>query len=315
MKINAVATIAAVLGGGWVVWTLLEGVMKILSTTLQKVIGNVNLRFADVAFFTLLIGLVQTIGSIGWHRNRPKSTGRKALAGTCLYGGITTASTLLGPMAYALGADMTAHVFVLSMFVLPGLLIDRVVFHKSPSPHQWAGIVVGVMAAYVMLAPTAEGMRGLPPWLFLSFSMMIVLAIAQGISQFISREKINNGKPNPYFTSPMGRNYYGGLTTSVIAGSIWLVCHLCLYAPLPSLTVIVSGLLTGGIVIIMWVANAHSYSDNKAILGAKKTIMNGCYLGGVTIVGFAVFGQPLTAEKLIGILLFLVSFPLLIKQR
>lgn len=291
-------------GEKWMRWTLAEAGTKTASKILQKVIGAVSTTVAHTFFATLVVGLVQTIGGLAVTRARgtPILTDKESIFGSCLFGFFAVISTVLSFSVFLFGGDMGVNVFIITLSIIPGALIDRFFFGKKLSWREWLGVLVAILAGYSVLGwPSFSGVFAFPLWVWLSFGVACSVAINQGITQKVKK------------VDPFVKNFWGGLTTValclfgvVVLGSAKLLTDFS--RPMQNLWL--AAAICGVIVVGMWSFNLMSYKAGASI-ALKKLVMNGVYLITAMIAGVIIFRETLTIGKLVGVVLFACAFTLM----
>ena len=132
---------------------------------------------------------------------------------------------------------------------------------------------------------------------------MVLVAVNQGITQKIKK------------IDPFVKNFWGGLTTFVLASTALFVRDatnlLIDFSPVMQKLWGVSAVV-GLIVIGMWSFNLMSYKGG-AHIAIKKLVMNGCFLIMAMFFGIVLFGESLTLAKVIGVLFYFFAFSLMDK--
>ncbi len=281
----------------WRVWTLGESLTKITSASLQKMIGLSSSTGVGVALGTFVIGLVQVM--FGWFMRAKSGKSvwdtKRHILFSCLFGAFAFMSTMFGLTAYRLGGEVSVVVFIITLSIIPGAIIDTVFFKHRLSTRQWFGVLIGIVGAYLVLGmPGLSAAAKFPTWALFALGITFTVAINQGFTQRIKG------------IDPMVKNFWGGLTTAVLA--------LCTFAfvGLPSFSdpgfsrvVIFSGAI-GLVVIVMWTCNVNAYKDG-AHIAEKKLMMNGLYLTFAMIVGVLFYKETFTIWKGLGIPAFIVA--------
>ena len=293
-------------GERWMRWTLLEAGTKTASKVLQKVVGNASVTFAHTFLATLVIGLVQTV--TGFVVTRTQKTKlwpeRESVAGACLFGFFAVLSTVFGFGAFYYGGDMGVNTFIITLSIVPGALIDWHFFGKRLVAREWVGIGVAILAGYAILGrPAFQEVLHLPLWVWLSIGTMFTVAVNQGITQKVKK------------IDPFVKNFWGGLTTvalcsiAIIAiGGAKTLVNFSGAAKLLGVSAII-----GVIVVGMWAFNLLSYKGGASI-ALKKLVMNGTYLTTAMVCGTLFFGEPVSLEKGVGVILYLGAFVLMDKN-
>jgi drug/metabolite transporter (DMT)-like permease len=288
----------------WMKWTFLEAVSKTLTKTLSKLIGQLSVIPAHAFLATFVMGLVQTIGGFMMAKTKRVKiiTDAGSIFGACMFGFFATVAGVLGFTVFFLGGDMGVNTFVITLAIVPGALIDVIFFKHSLTPRKWLGVGVAVLAGYSILGwPSLAEVVALPIWVWLSFIMMMSVAINQGITQKIKK------------IDPFVKNFWGGFTTMVLAlaGLLFLgATDLLIEFSRPIPQIWLSSAVIGVIVIGMWSFNLLSYRGGAQI-AIKKLVLNGSYLTMAMVVGILLFGETLTVAKIVGVATYLVAFVLM----
>ncbi len=293
-------------GEKWMRWTLAEAGTKTGSKILQKVIGNISTTVAHTFFATLVVGLVQTIG--GWivtrARGTPILTDKESIFGSCLFGFFAVISTVLSFSVFLLGGDIGVNVFIITLSIIPGALIDRFFFGKKLCWREWLGIGIAIFGGYSVLGwPSLSGVLALPLWVWLSFCVMCSVAINQGITQKVKK------------VDPFVKNFWGGLTTlTLCAIGVVALGSAKLFTDFsrPMQNLWLAAAIGGVIVVGMWSFNLMSYKAGASI-ALKKLVMNGVYLITAMLAGVLLFKESFTIGKMVGIALFVCAFTLMDK--
>ncbi len=158
----------------WMKWTLLESLMKTSSKLLQKVIGLVSTTIGHTFFAVMVVGIVQVMSGFAVVRFKKKEllTDWQSILGSCLFGVGAVICTVLAFCVFLLGGDIGINVFIITLSIIPGALIDRVFFNHKLNKRQWLGILIAIFAGYSILGwpSLAEALR-LPLWVWLSFGI------------------------------------------------------------------------------------------------------------------------------------------------
>jgi len=290
----------------WMKWTILEACTKTASKIFQKVIGRVAVSFNQTLFATFVVGLVQVIGGfiMAETKGRKILTDPVSILGSCLFGFNATVCTVVPFYIFVLDGDMGINTFIITLSIIPGALIDRIFFNYKLSGREWFGIFVAIFAGYSILGwPSPHEFLQMPLWIWLSFIVMLLVAINQGITQKIKK------------IDPFVKNFWGGLTTFILTfiallsvGSLDLVVDFS-----PAMQKLWgASAAVGFIVICMWSYNLMSYKGG-AHIAIKKLVMNGSYLIMAMIFGILIFSESLTFAKVIGVMFYLIAFSLMDK--
>lgn len=289
----------------WMKWAVLEALMKVFATTLHKVTGIISASIGHLLFATAVAGFVQAVVGFVLARTNKKFFAADAvgIAGSLLFGFFAVVSGVLVMSAYLYGGEVGVVVFITTLSIVPGALIDRVFFGYALNTRQWLGIAIAILAGYSILGwPSLHEAFRLPLWVWLALGTMLSLAINQGITQHIKE------------IDPFVKNFWGGLTRFILAA----VAIFIFYPPGASIQylsmqkLIVVSAAVGIIGVGMWSFNLLSYKTGASI-ALKKLVMNGSYLALSLFAGMAFFGEALTVSKVLGVILFVAAFVLMDK--
>jgi len=178
------------MGEKWMKWTILEATMKTSSKIVQKTIGVVSSTFGQVAFATFVVGLVQTIAGYVMAKkyNKKIFTDKGSIAGSIWFGLNAMTMTVLCFAVFLYNGDMGVNTFIITLSIIPGALIDTLFFGHKLNRKEWAGIGIATLAGYSILGwPSLHQAMDLPSWVWLSFIVMMLGAINQGITQKIKK--------------------------------------------------------------------------------------------------------------------------------
>jgi drug/metabolite transporter (DMT)-like permease len=295
------------IGEKWMKWTLAEAGTRTSSKMFQKIIGTICPSFAHTFFAAWVVGLVQIIGGFVMARVCGKKilTDKISILGSCLFGLIAGINTVLPFIIFLLRGDIGINVFIITLAIVPGALIDKFFFGYKLNRVEWFGISIAIFAGYSILNwPSLSEFVKLPLWVWLSTINMFLVAINQGITQKI---KIVN---------PFVKNFWGGLTTCIFAlGGLAVLDALPLITDfsgsMPKLWV--SATITGCIVIGFWSFNLMSYKRGASI-ALKKLVMNSAYLTTAMLLGVLIFKEPFTTAKISGMFFYLIAFCLMDRE-
>lgn len=285
----------------WTGWALAEAGARTSSKIYQKIIGLASPTFAHTFLATFIIGLIQTIGGFVITRLRKKSilTGRRNLLGAVLFGFNAAIITVLPFTVFLLGGDIGINTFISTLSIIPGALIDVFFFKYKMKMREWLGVLIAVFAGYTILGwPSLKEFLALPLWVWLSFVIMILAAVNQGITQAIKG------------IDPFVKNFWGGLVTVVFAFfGLAVLNSLDLFFDfsLPALKFWFSSAVTGFIVVCLWTFNLMSYKGG-ANIAIKKLITDGFFLISSVFLGIMIFNEPFTGAKVAGMIFYFVAF-------
>ncbi|MDP3770238.1 MAG: hypothetical protein U1A25_03255 [Candidatus Sungbacteria bacterium] len=290
----------------WMRWTFSEAGTKTLSKILQKVAGNLTSSFAHTFLVTLIVGLIQSLAGacIACIRKTPFIPSSKHVIGSCLFGVCAVIATVLGLAAFQYGASMSVNVFLISLSIVPGALIDQLFFGHRLRLREWSGVILGIMAGYAVLDwPSLKDLLTLPVWVWFSLGNMLAVAINQGITQRIKK------------TDGFIHNFWGGITTVICSvGALLIMGNISLLFDISDAARMLwfVSIMSGALVVAMWTFNLLSYREG-AHIAIKKLVMNGSYLSTSVLAGIIIFSEALTLGKITGIALYVGAFVLMDK--
>lgn len=289
----------------WQKWTVLEGLTKTASRTLQKVAGNTSNGWAGTLLAAGIIGLIQVVfASFKVFKNsQGLFSDKKGILGSMLFGLIAFGSTVLGVATFLQGGDISVSTFIVTLSIVPGMIIDVLFFKYKPRNQEWFGMIIAIIAGWAVLNFPTLSSKSMPIWVLFAFGNMLSVAINQGISQ-----KIKN-------VSPMFKNFWGGMVALILAPIIIVIMGkgAFLFSFSDNKLLWFTSALIGLIVIAMWSFNLLSYRDGASI-ALKKLVMNGTYLVSTMILGYLIFHEEITIGKLTAIPLFVLAYVLMDKK-
>ncbi|MFH1890108.1 MAG: DMT family transporter [Candidatus Kuenenbacteria bacterium] len=294
------------MGEKWMKWTLLEASTKTLSKLLQKIIGKASAILPHAFLAIWIVGLVQTIAGFMMAKARKKKllTDRASIIGSCWFGFNATACTVICFIVFMLKGDIGVNTLIITLSIIPGALIDRFFFGHHLNRREWFGVLIAILAGYSVLGwPSLSSFLTLPLWIVLSFIVMILVAINQGITQKIRK------------IDPFVKNFWGGFTTFLLALIALIVMKsqaLIFNFSLSTQKLWWSSALIGLIIVGMWSFNLMSYKGG-AHIAIKKLVMNGTYLITAMLLGIVLFNESLSLAKASGVILYLLAFILMDK--
>lgn len=289
----------------WSGWALAEAGAKTSNNLISKYLGLVTGTFFGAVLSSLLAAIVQTVGGfIGAHITRsPLKVTAKQLAACLSFGVIAAISGWLIVYIYVYpGADIGVVTFIITGSIVPGTIIDRILFDHKLRLRQWLGIIIFLTAGWAILDfPSIGGLFHLPIWVILALLLSLNAAINEIITQYQGYEKVAP-------IHPMVNNFWVGLTT-IVASSIALAFVAELISQLSILPAAywLSSLTKGGIVIGMISFKLLSYKHGGSI-AIKKVVMQGVFLISAVLLGALFYSEPLTFGKWLGMAGFLVAF-------
>ncbi len=282
----------------WMRWTLGEALARTVSVSFVNVAGRVTNTVGQSFLGTLVIGLVQMIGGATFARVAKVSLlpGRDLVGWCFVFGFFSVGQTVLLFLIFAQGGDMGVVVFIVTLSMIPGALVDWLWLRRARlTTRGWMGVFIGALALWSML--DFAGWNNLPvgsAWMLMAFGIMFMITINQAVTYKV--RAIN----------PHVKNFWVGLFTILLcAPSLFLVD----LANLPLRFWSVSAFV-GLCVIAIVITNLMAYKDD-ALMAIKKLTMFGVFLTLSSLVGVIVFSDALTAGKVFGVLLFIPAFHLL----
>lgn len=282
----------------WIGWTLLEATTKACSKALQKIIGMTGESFTHILWATVIVGMVQVLLSLTVMMILKKSSvfvDQKGVGGSVLFGLFAVLATVLSFMAFQHGGKVGVNTFIMTLSIMPGTMIDRIFFGRQLSYRQWLGVAIAIMAGYFSInCPSLQEITVLPLWIWLSVGAMLAVTLNQGITQSIASTKID----------PLTKNFWGGLTTIVLAGIFLFPLSV---SDFPPISLVASSIIVGIIVTLMWSFNLLAYKKG-AYIALKKLVMNGCYLTLAMIIGLVLYGERIELLEVLGVFLFIIAF-------
>lgn len=210
--------------------------------------------------------------------------------------------TVLGFAVFYCGGDVGVNVFIITLSIIPGAIVDQLFFGHHLNLRQWLGVGVGILGGYAVLGtPSLQELKSMPLWVWLSFGVMLGATLNQVITQKIRKADI------------FLHNFWGGLMTVVLcltALSLLGQMRVVFTNPLTLVKLLVVSFLIGLVVVMMWSFNLLSYKGGASI-ALKKLVMNGTYLVLAMLGGMIFFGEILTKGKVSGVILYLIAFGLM----
>ncbi|MBI3046063.1 MAG: HAD hydrolase family protein [Candidatus Harrisonbacteria bacterium] len=292
-------------GESWMKWILLEAVFKTGAKLFQKSVGQLSVTFGHAYAATLVIGLFQVIYAVS-RGLTDKSLGSildapKHIFGAILYGIIFSVATILTFLVFASGGDVGVNTLIVTLSIVPGALIGYFLFGNTLNFRKILGIVFAAAAGYTVLGyPSLAEISNLPLWIELSFAVMLLLAVIQGIAQWIKE------------SHPLTLSFWGGLATILVSlGGLFWLNQVELLADF-SLSMRKFWLAAAGTSVFFvgaLIFNLLSYKFG-AFIAFKNLVMNSSYLIMTMIFGVLFFGEPATFFKAFGTLIFLLAFVL-----
>lgn len=290
----------------WQKWTVLEGLTKTASRTLQKVAGITSNNWGGAFLVAGIIGFVQVTSSlIAFSKSGEKIFGDiKCVLGSMLFGLLALVSTIFGIATFLYGGDISTSTFIFTLSIVPGMIIDILFFKYRASKVEWLGIVIAIIAGWVALDfPRLNSLSSFPTWIWFALGTMLTVAINQGIVQSIKQ------------VTPMFKNFWGGMVALVLSPIIMFVIgeEKLLTSFSNNKILWFTSVAIGFVVVAMWSFNLLSYKEGASI-ALKKLVMNGTNLVSTTILGYLIFHEEITIGKIIAIPLFVLTYILMDKK-
>ena len=289
----------------WLKWAVLEAVVRVLSNALQKAVNDLTHVFGTVLYMTAAIGLVQAVLGIIVARFAKEKIKMHpvGLFGSITFGLLAVVAITLSFLVFAKGGQLGVHAFIVTLGIVPGALLDRFLFKHPIRPLQGLGVGIAVLAGYCALdCPSLEETRRLPLWVFLSFAAMLVMTLNQAVSQKIQS-----------YTTPMAKNFWGGLTIFLAAGTALLIIgpHKLQSPDLLRLTKV--AVIIGALSVFLWTFNLWAYQGG-AFIALKKLVVNGNYIFMGAAGGALFFGERVTLKQFVGFALYGTAFLLVDRE-
>ena len=292
-------------GKQWMKWTLSEAVFKTGAKLLQKIVGQLGATLGHAYAATLVIGALQVVyAAARCLRDRPLgkiTDAPKHILGSLFYGALFSAATIITFLIFAYGGDVGVNTLIVTLAIIPGAFIDFIFFGIALTGRKMLGLLFALAAGYIVVgAPPLAGLLSLPLWVQLSFAVMLILAVIQGVAKGLKEAR------------HAALNFWGGLSTVLVSagGLAWLGqldILLDISASMQRFWLAAFGV--GIFFIGAWAFNLLSYRYG-AFIAFKGLILNGSYLAMAMVFGALFFGEPLTAFKISGALAYLCAFVL-----
>lgn len=283
----------------WMKWAIIEGFSRAFSGMMAKIIGGLSHTISQFSVVIFIIGLVQ--GGVGFFVSRVRGIGffpsRTAVLGCISFGVMAVALTFFAFTVFMLGGSISMYVFIISLSIIPGAIIDRIFFKCKLNKLQWLGVCFGIIGAYAMFNfPSISTLRNLPLWVGIAFVNMIGVSVNQGITK-----KIKN-------INPFVKNFWVGITTFLISFVVLLVLRE--YGKgMPVKFFVIPWILGIGTVLLV-LSNLMSYKGG-ANMAVKNLIDRSSYLIFGTMGGIIFFGEKLFIGQGIGIVCYFIALYLM----
>ncbi len=294
----------------WRLWAVAEGLAKTFSAIFQKLVGVAMGTLEMGCIAAALIGIVQmAAGFCGWavkSKRDPKALQklvpdvRSVLCVVLLgfFAGIF--GTVLSIYTFTLGADMGVRTLLISSSIVPGSILAAIIWPKTDSlgARQVAGISVFLIAMWAMLGfPSLASIATLDTWVWL----VLLLALVASFTELLSRSmalKFDAWSNNFWIG---GSTAFFSLCTLVVLG-VWQGG-----VSLNLSSVFLQGIIAIGFIVVAMAAFKIWTYQGGGTIALKKIIMPGTYLVTSIFAGAAIYGEPLTAGKMVGVALWFCS--------
>jgi drug/metabolite transporter (DMT)-like permease len=282
----------------WFKWTLLEAGSKVVVRALQKVLGVASAGLPGIALVIGITGLTQAcMATIALRRLAVPISSFANRRGAVFFGLGAVASNLFVFGAFLNGGEVIVTTFIGTLSIIPGAFIDHFVFKHRLTFRHILGVVLGIVAGYLVLgAPSLKAFLAMPLWVWLSFGLAFSLAINQWITQSIKD------------IHPYEKNFWGGSATLVCA-VVLMVCtgtESLSRISIHSYLFVVCAFGIGVVTFFMWAFNLFAYKDG-AYISLKKLVMNASYMALVFVLGAVFFSERVTVMALMGFALYVTA--------
>lgn len=283
----------------WMYWPLAEGGTKTTSRLLQKFLGLTGKSLASTFFVTIVIGLIQMAGgyvlSGGWPRLRQVQFRQAAMS--ILFGIVASVMTVISFLTFTYeGADVGVTTFLVTLSIIPGAIVDWLVFGNRLRLHQWFGVAAFLAAGYAILDfPPLGLLASLPVWVWLSLANALLAVLAEAIVQ--ARKEMD----------PFAFNFWVGLTTTLFC-AVWIMAAgwRDVFVVLPPRFWIASVAISAVVLVMIYcMVSGYKAGGNIAM---KKFIMYGAFLITSTALGILLYREPASVGKAVGVLGFFIAF-------
>jgi|TARA_Y100000310_G_scaffold321577_1_gene379433 drug/metabolite transporter (DMT)-like permease len=290
----------------WMRYAVGEGLTKATNSTFAKFIGSLSGSLGFIVFVTFAVSVIQMLGGLVGNLSYRKDNlfpGIKAILGSALFGTIAFAMTVIGIFRFTYeDADLGIATFIVLFSIFPGTLFDWLFFKNNFNIRQWFGAGIFLLSGYAVLNfPAFETLLSLPPWVWLSAIIALLLAVNELITRLIS---------SSLKTNPLVYNFWVGLFTVFIAIIYLTIMNQWHSVAELSPKIFFISVIMGIVIFVMISFKFLSYKVGGTI-ASKKIIMQGTYLITAMIAGLIFFNEPFTLGKVIGILGFFTAFSLI----
>ncbi|MFH1822783.1 MAG: hypothetical protein ABH830_03725 [Patescibacteria group bacterium] len=284
----------------WVKWAFFEGVCRSINTSLMKFVGQGN-TLPGSFFITSIIGFIQMIG--GWiialFRKEKIIMPFSKIYRSIIFGVSASLMTILSiyTFTYA-GAEVGIVSFLVMLSIIPGTIIDRLLFFEKIPKRKIIGIFLYLFTAFIFL----EGYKGsgllftFPIWLIFPLANAFLLAINEGLTKKISRQ-----------TSPFVNNFYIGLTTVIFSFVGYKLLNVAIDFKQLSFSFWI-GVFFIGLVVILLIASKFLAYYAGGNIAVKQLVTSSAFLIIANFFGVIFFQESWTLGKTLGLPLFIISF-------
>lgn len=290
----------------WMKFAVGEGLTKTVSSLVQKTVGREMGTLVMGAVAGIIIGIIQCASGLASFFKRSKKVSLvpevRSVMWALIFGFMaSTFGTIWSIYTFTLGADIGIRTLLIMGSIIPGAIMDRVIWKDEFKAPQILGIFVFLVAVWAMLDfPSAKMVLHLPVWV----PAVLVITFTQSINEALSRA--SSVKMDPW----VNNFWVGG---SSVFCCITALVAMVLFSGGATLkltnTFLLGSIVLGGIVIFMIALKMLSYFGGGTI-ALKKVVMNGVFLVTSATAGIIVYNEPFTAGKVVGAILFFVSFAL-----
>jgi len=253
---------------------------------------------------TLVSALVQVIVGLVSTKRRKLNfrADPRTIYGSAIYGVFVFVGTALLFFVFQNGGDVGINTFIITLAIIPGAIIDQLIFKDALNARQWIGFVVAIFAGYSVIGwPSLSELTNLPVWIWLSIAAMFMVVGMQTSTRYFK-------DVDPYL-----RNFWGGLTVMALALLTLIFTNTLQTLVLFEVDIqkiYLLSLILGVITIGIWNFSLLSYKMGVGI-AQRDLVMNGIYLSTTMLLGTLVFGELFTVGKLCGVAVYLVAFYLI----
>ncbi len=198
----------------WMGWTLLEGISRAIGAGAHDIVGKNSSTTAHAVVNNFIMGaalLISGIIVLPLKKKKIIPENIKDIFWCCLFGVFAIIATAITITAFRLKAELGLYVFIVSLSIIPGILIDKFAFKDRLTKTQILGMGIGMGAAYTILGfPSLSAILKLPLWIWLGFINIFIVSSNQWITRHIKH------------LDPFAKNFWVGLFI-VISCAIFLI--------------------------------------------------------------------------------------------